>query len=1162
MERRPEMIQDEVFKLRTQRPPDGGSIRSLPYNTSATNEHIKGTRNSNDPRNYITESTNDPHSRFSSFSSQSFDVFLHDSKPGRIIDPPLDRHLNVKTGSILDIGSAGQTPTIEKKQKFLDPSLDPGTQYQQVVLNPSSKIKVSGTGANMIQPTQSFVHDTNSSVISESSDRSHRNATKAVVKKIFKAAQSRRQKIQQSSNYTHAVSNEEIENNAAVFARDSSKAGFLQKLGTNVKHYKRRFFVLKPTTYLYYFLSPNDIEPRGCIDLENTTISDMQTLPDGRFRFKINNNLFSHNSNLSATSSSQSILLEARNETIGSEWVKCLQQEKLSYVKEELNAKQTTIEHQTSTIDSFKKQIDEYRLVETDRDGALQEVKEWKNKFNKLNEAITLLTRHIKIRHDGDSNESKHSDDGSQLLEENKNSSFASITEEQRKLDKLNVSECNFSSLYNACQMLLENVKLTSKESDSTEEELRAANQSLKENEKKIIKVEKLVCKLWEENCAMRDAIKQIKKEKKVLVNEVKSLMKVVEEKDEIIQKNQFKDRNSEESLLIQELEEHLASTMRLHEQFRAANTGRSHNQMENIKNSKRESAPIYERKESQSTTTTSVNETQNIVKVEDQEYPESADETYLADATTDLNELNLNETFSPLRPTRLVLSQQAKSDNESLTSDVSSVQLQPHDRNDRHEDLNDEEAQVPEENETNSKSDTNCRVTSDEDQSDSTIQPSYPTQTNISATTSQESNFTSDQGNINSKDEETQIDSKTSQHCDANTEEESRSSSSNDVSRVHPLDRLNVDDDGDSSIKTSSRSVITDNGQATAKLVCPLNDVGSVDSSDVDSKKDEEVEVYHLTFYGKKIGLQFQKVPISSKTGILNDAMTTDVHGLDSRHGRTAAELRRISSISDIAGNSNQRGQIEQCKVATPIDAVLVCGFHGFDDDSNSKRPKLGARLVAFDGVSVEIGRWTFESVKRAIQARGRPLTLSFRNDYLTSQQREILTKAVNDVTISRSRYPPKIHQNQSVPYHLQGSHFSHNTDNRYNISSRSDLNRTDLSPYHRNRNNVQYQTAQAYGNSTPNSVHSYQSYRSGISSFSSPSYGVSSFSDAGSSNILSTTIGPLVAGLMNGLAPPEAKQTPYPPHPPHPPPEYLQGEARSLDNIPHHHDFKAGLL
>jgi len=42
----------------------------------------------------------------------------------------------------------------------------------------------------------------------------------------------------------------------AQLAEQSVLSGYLFKLGVNVRRWKRRFFVLQPTTMLYYYLSP------------------------------------------------------------------------------------------------------------------------------------------------------------------------------------------------------------------------------------------------------------------------------------------------------------------------------------------------------------------------------------------------------------------------------------------------------------------------------------------------------------------------------------------------------------------------------------------------------------------------------------------------------------------------------------------------------------------------------------------------------------------------------------------------------------------------------------------------------------------------------------------------------------------------------------------
>lgn len=55
---------------------------------------------------------------------------------------------------------------------------------------------------------------------------------------------------------------------AALVSRGALRSGYLWKLGANVPKWKRRFFVLKPITMLFYYMSEYDTEPRGCIDLD------------------------------------------------------------------------------------------------------------------------------------------------------------------------------------------------------------------------------------------------------------------------------------------------------------------------------------------------------------------------------------------------------------------------------------------------------------------------------------------------------------------------------------------------------------------------------------------------------------------------------------------------------------------------------------------------------------------------------------------------------------------------------------------------------------------------------------------------------------------------------------------------------------------------------
>ena len=231
-------------------------------------------------------------------------------------------------------------------------------------------------------------------------------------------------------------------------------------------------------------------------------------------------------------------------------------------------------------------------------------------------------------------------------------------------------------------------------------------------------------------------------------------------------------------------------------------------------------------------------------------------------------------------------------------------------------------------------------------------------------------------------------------EHINQNLDDRFREQRESTTSKQSPVEASTVA----SSYSESSRSRVTDNGNATTKLECPLRDIGETPHPNrSNSNIGDDGQVYHMTFYSKKIGLQFQKVPNHKGPGLLTDAMTAD-HGVETN--QTASELRRIASISQNT-KKNKQDNLE-CSPTIPVDAVLVCGFVGFDD-SNNVRPRTGSRLVAFDGIPITVGNWTFESVRKSIQARGRPLTLSFRNDFLTTKQREILTKAVGEIGLSR---------------------------------------------------------------------------------------------------------------------------------------------------------------
>lgn len=179
----------------------------------------------------------------------------------------------------------------------------------------------------------------------------------------------------------------------------------------------------------------------------------------------------------------------------------------------------------------------------------------------------------------------------------------------------------------------------------------------------------------------------------------------------------------------------------------------------------------------------------------------------------------------------------------------------------------------------------------------------------------------------------------------------------------------------------------------------------------------------------------------------------------------------------------------------------------------------RLAARLVAFDGIPVEVGKWTFESIRKSIQARGRPLTLSFRNDFLTSKQREILTKAVADIGQPAPQLPVS----------------SGSRGNAHIIRERNQ-------DYHHGQEHTIYTST------------------SSISSQRSQPKRYYSFSEAGSS--ISSAVAPLVSNLLSnsrsthtGKQPRESLE-----------PDYMKrssdDDEYSIDKMRHHRDFQSGLL
>ena len=614
----------------------------------------------------------------------------------------------------------------------------------------------------------------------------------------------------------------------------------------------------------------------------------------------------------------------------------------------------------------MERQIEDFKLVEKDRDGALEDARKWKAQFERLDEALRLLTQQIRRPPSSSANEkvagqANSSDHQEGFAEEKKevnpeetsqnhptdhivetNSSLldAELDEDQDIADFIDVPGTYFSALSNACQQQRESLRLASVEANSAIEDLHATNEKLGALQKRMEKAEKQIVKLWEENCGIRQNLKQKKREKRVLVREVKALQQSLLEEQARTRRSPVRPHQeeamadtifgSDDERLIVELEEHVASSIRLHERLL---TGGS---------------------EVQFGTEGELN-----TSIEGSEDATSCGDAGIASncATLQFDTSSISEyggRLSPLQPKVL-----------SLFDDDSGA-------------------------------------TSDDDEVVEDGSQAYPPSI---------SSVGAELGEP--------VD------CDGSTASAIHLNSVHSGSQELPNPIFQLDDESceqppnlcaASTQSASSKSVITENGRATSRLVCPLADV--VETREADSGQivsGEDLQVYHLTFYSQKIGIQFQRAPPapSKPKGLLTEAIKADLIGDRNGSGKSAKELSKIANFSKWAKPGRDWDGQEVCQLSEPKDIVLVCGFQGFDDEGNNRRPKLGARLVAFDGISVEVGNWTFDSVRKAIKARGRPMTLSFRNDFLTTEQRSILTKAVREVETSAP--PPR----RTIQYH-----------------------------------------------------------------------------------------------------------------------------------------------
>ncbi|KAG7367494.1 PH domain containing protein [Nitzschia inconspicua] len=1002
---------------------------------------------------------------------------------------------------------------------------------------------------------------------------------------------------------------------SSIAAQQSSHAGFLQKLGRNIPEFKRRFFVLKPESNLYYYISPNDVEPRGKIDLEGSIIEawndnnnnnsnddddDNDDNEDGpndhsnnnnngdRYRFVIswpNSSAEQHHGDHPYQDSNRNsmaiqerprrIVLEARSKEIAQEWIERMKQDRVSTLKEQVSTLTNETTAQRNRIIDLERQIEHFCMVERDRDGALEDARNWRSKFEKLDEALRLLTQQLRNPPGSTKTGEGHKDNiiesvsiegkGEEKKEEgvdidgknnNNNDSISTSTEpklnsgmdisndtdttptqsnqkgavlldnfaqqEMNVEEMLDVPGTYFSALSNACRQQRESLRLASIEATTAVQDVIEANERVETIQKRMEKAEKQLLKLWEENCSVRKTLKQKKRERRVLVNEVKQLQsKVQKMQEEAEARNhllrfstklsdgdaQMADTiiGSDEERLIDELEEHVASSIQLHERLLS---GTEFDRcLDTDLNSSLDQS-------------TSTNHSSNLWGTRDQRSTISGMKS---------KEGPSKESF------HWGDQKNNKVDHPKLLS------------------LLDDD------------SDTDSSV--EDQERESRLSGKIPEELVSVAPSLSSTRAEMGDGESHCVESVASIDVMRS-----NSSTGTAHSTPERPNPVLELDKVDSTNEYDTSATLQIPATrVTESGRATARLACPLADVACTTkntSSFESHNNNEELRVHHLTFYSKKIGIQFQKAPPApvKPRGLLNDAISADLKGEWNGSLKTAAELRGVASIASLATGGDRNNGKEHCPLASPEDIVLVCGFQGFDDSGTNQRPRLGARLIAFDGVSVEVGKWTFDSIRNAIKARGRPLTLSFRNDFLTTEQRAVLTKAVMEVDAKRQPASMTVPRGNhtasaapSIPNALsaESEHAKKNIQNRPNYTSRADVAGDRI---------IERMGWHNFPPSSSNSSLSSGYHDQPIRRLSSTSISTHksnnfrSFSDTGSS-VISSSFAPLMTNLLKGVAinstehEREATTNRFEP-------DYLHRQPQRSESTPQHQDFRSNLL
>lgn len=621
-------------------------------------------------------------------------------------------------------------------------------------------------------------------------------------------------------------------NTMIEFAKRAAKAGYLWKLGTNVREYKRRFFVLKPTTYLFYFVSENDTEPRGCIDLEKEpiSISPLHLLPDGRCRFQ----LTTQQEEPSSTTAG-SIHLEARTQSVANEWITALTTQRFSYTQDQITQQQTQISEYEAKIQQLEQENHYYRSLEQERDNYREEATQWKNLYQQLTQDIT---------------KELHKFDPSAAAEE---------------VDAIGQIQNTCNLLWNQKQTLEQ--QLTS--SQETVQQLSTDGTSL---QKRMQKAERLITKLWEENCNYQMKISKLKRDRKILATEIQTLRQLP-----AAAAPHPTNRNlppptlfgSAEKRLLCELEQDIVSSLKLHDKFLATSRGEVVSPIVVPNHKPSTTTQQQEQKKNPSITSASLIPTISNNRTASPHTSPSkwsiSGSTSTTNTTTTLEEIRNHSSLLHMEEEEEEEEEDDEPHQKQLSSAASSP-IQPRVLMLGAHNVEESSCSIA----YNSRNTSGMTVTPDTDH--------VTVSSGLSFSSSLPPNCTETKGTDPNNDINVGLD--TTADCTSssvlNTDElQQNNNNNNDNSQDNNPMLLLLDEDEEmaASSYNSSRSIgqptVTKPfsetfGCATATLQCPLLDDTIVHDNRSHPQNDSNDSVLHITFTSRKIGIQFQKVQIS----------------------------------------------------------------------------------------------------------------------------------------------------------------------------------------------------------------------------------------------------------------------------------------------------------